>query len=180
MDFEALANEHEDAVYRQLVRACGNREDAEDVLIEALLKAYRSLDRLRESKAFRSWLAQIGRRVCWQLKEREALLPLMQLSAMEEEGAELSADGPSVEMQAARNQMKALLQRAIESLPGAEREVYVLRDVEELGGEETALKLNITQAAMKSRLHRARANMRRYMDAALVPSINTTTDSRQS
>ena len=117
MDFEALVNEHKNAVYRQLVRACGNREDAEDVLIEALLKAYRSLDQLRESKAFRSWLAQIGRRVCWQLKQREALLPLMQLSAMEEEGAELSAERPSVEMQAAGNQMKALLQRAIESLP---------------------------------------------------------------
>jgi len=180
MDFEALVNEHKNAVYRQLVRACGNREDAEDVLIEALLKAYRSLDQLRESKAFRSWLAQIGRRVCWQLKQREALLPLMQLSAMEEEGAELSAEPPSVEMQAARNQMKALLQRAIAALPQSEREVYVLRDVEELGGEETAEKLNITLAAMKSRLHRARASMRRYMDAALVPPINTTADSRQS
>ncbi|MGO9520477.1 MAG: RNA polymerase sigma factor [Candidatus Korobacteraceae bacterium] len=170
MDFEALANEHKDAVYRQLIRACGNREDAEDVLIEALLKAYRSLDRLRESKAFRSWLAQIGRRVCWQLKEREALLPVMQLSVMEEEGAQFPAGHPSVEMNAARNQMKALLQRAIESLPETEREVYVLRDVEELGGEETATKLNITQAAMKSRLHRARANVRRYLDAALIPA----------
>jgi len=173
MDFEALANEHKDAVYRQLFRACGNREDAEDVLIEALLKAYRSLDQLRESQAFRSWLAQIGRRVCWQLKEREALLPVMQLSAMEEEGAQLAADGPSVEMDAARNQMKALLQRAIESLPDAERKVYELRDVEELGGEETAAKLAITSAAMKSRLHRARANIRRHMDEALAPSART-------
>ena len=43
MDFEALANEHKNAVYRQMIRACGNREDAEDVLIEALLKAYRNL-----------------------------------------------------------------------------------------------------------------------------------------
>jgi RNA polymerase sigma-70 factor, ECF subfamily len=178
MDFEALANEHKDAVYRQMVRACGNREDAEDVLIEALLKAYRSLGQLRESKAFRSWLAQIGRRVCWQLKKREALLPIIQLSTMEEEGAELAADRPSVESQAARNQMKALLQRAIDSLPKVEREVYWLRDVEELGGDETALKLNITLAAEKSRLHRARANLRRYMDAALVPSKNITADSR--
>jgi len=172
MDFEALANEHKDAVYRQLVRACGNREDAEDVLIEALLNAYRSLDDLRESNAFRAWLAQIGRRVCWQMKKREALLPVMQLSAMEEEGKQLSAGGPSVEMDAARNQMKALLQRAISSLPDAERQVYELRDVEELGGEETAAKLNITLAAMKSRLHRARASIRRYMDAALDSAAN--------
>jgi RNA polymerase sigma-70 factor (ECF subfamily) len=173
MDFEALANQHKDAVYRQLFRACGNREDAEDVLIEALLKAYRSLDQLRESQAFRSWLAQIGRRVCWQLKEREALLPIVQLSAMEDEGSQLTADGPSLEMDAARNQMKALLHRAIQSLPDAEREVYELRDVEELGGEETAAKLDISLAAMKSRLHRARTNIRRYMDTALAPSTHT-------
>ncbi len=92
MNFEALANEHRDAVYRQLIRACGNREDAEDVLIEALLKAYRNLGQLRDSDAFRVWLAQIGRRVCWQLKQREALLPIMQLSAMESEGFELRSD----------------------------------------------------------------------------------------
>jgi RNA polymerase sigma-70 factor, ECF subfamily len=173
MDFEALANEHKDAVYRQLIRACGNREDAEDVLIEALLKAYRSLGQLRESTAFRAWLVQIGRRVCWQLKQREALLPLMQLSAMEEQGFELPADQSSVEMHAARNQMKALLARAIESLPETERQVYELRDMEDVRGDEAAARLNITQAAMKSRLHRARAHIRKYMDAALAPSANT-------
>jgi len=64
MNFEALANEHKDAVYRQMIRACGSREDAEDVLVEALLKAYRNLDQLRDSVALRSWLAQIARRVC--------------------------------------------------------------------------------------------------------------------
>ncbi len=79
VDFDALAREHQDAVYRQMIRVCGNREDAEDVLIEALLKAYRHLDQLRESAAFRAWLARNAKRVCWQLKERESLLPLLQL-----------------------------------------------------------------------------------------------------
>ena len=94
----------------------------------------------------------------------------MQLSAMEDGGMQVAADQPSVEANAARNQMKALLQRAIESLPETERRVYELRDVEELGGAETAAELHISPAAMKSRLHRARANIRRYMDAALNPS----------
>ena len=48
MDFEALVNEHKDAVYRQMVRTCENREDAEDVLIEALMRAYQQLDQLQE------------------------------------------------------------------------------------------------------------------------------------
>ena len=171
MDFEELANRHKDAVYRQLVRACGNREDAEDVLIEALLKAYRNLDQLQESEAFRAWLAQIGRRVCWQLKQREALLPILQLSALEGDGGmQLASKEESAETNAARGQMKALLQRAIESLPAAEREVYGFRDIKELSGEETAARLNISLAAMKARLHRARTNLRRYLDGVLVPA----------
>jgi RNA polymerase sigma-70 factor (ECF subfamily) len=53
MDFEALANEHKDSVYRQMIRVCGNREDAEDVLVEALMTAYRHLGQLRDLVAFR-------------------------------------------------------------------------------------------------------------------------------
>lgn len=170
MDFEYLANQHKDSVYRQLMRACGNREDAEDVLIEALLKAYRNLDQLQDSGAFRAWLAQIGRRVCWQLKQREALLPILQLSTLEDDGLELAASGESAETHVAREQMKSLLQQAINSLPEREREVYELRDINELGGEETAARLNISLVAMKSRLHRARTNLRRYLDEKLVPA----------
>jgi len=167
MEFEALANEHKDAVYRQLIRVCGNREDAEDVLIEALLKAYRSFEQLREASAFRSWLAQIGRRVCWQLKQREALLPIMQLSAMEAQGAELESGDDAPDVQTAKRQMKQLLLNAVASLPAAERAVYELRDLEEASGEETAARLRISLAAVKSRLHRARARVRNYIDDAL-------------
>src|ERR1035438_5677629 len=102
VDFDALAKQHKDAVYRQMMRVCGNREDAEDVLIEALLKAFRHLDQLRESDAFRAWLAQIAKRVCWQLKERESLLPLLQ---------------------------QQLLNEAIDVLPALYRPVYELCDV---------------------------------------------------
>jgi RNA polymerase sigma-70 factor (ECF subfamily) len=170
MDFEDLANQHKDAVYRQLMRACGNREDAEDVLIEALLKAYRNLEQLQEAGAFRAWLAQIGRRVCWQLKQREALLPILQLSALEEDGMQLVSKQESAETGVAREQMKSLLRRAIESLPDKESEVYELRDIQEVSGEETAGRLKISQAAMKSRLFRARTNLRRYLDEALIPA----------
>jgi len=170
MDFEGLANQHKDAVYRQLMRACGNREDAEDVLIEALLKAYRNVDQLQDAAAFRTWLAQIGRRVCWQLKQRDALMPILQLSSLEGEGVEMASKRDSAETEVAREQMKSLLHRAIDALPPREREVYQLRDIEELGGEETASKLNISVAAMKSRLHRARANLRTSLDVMLVPA----------
>jgi len=150
------------------VRVCGNREDAEDVLVEALLKAYRNMEKLRDSSAFRAWLAQIARRVCWQLKEREALLPLMQLSEMEEEGREIASNEPAPEAQAAAREMKKILAEAMATLPEEYREVYELRDIQKQSGEEVSRKLCISQAAMKSRLHRARELLREKLDAALM------------
>jgi RNA polymerase sigma-70 factor (ECF subfamily) len=167
MDFDALATAHKDAVYRQLIKVCGNREDAEDVLVEALLKAYRSLGQLREQTAFRAWLAQIGRRVCWQLKERQALEPVLQLSAMEAVGREAVDPSPSPEAMLVRQRLHELLQGAVDSLPEAYRDVYVLRDLEGHVGEDVARRLGISLAAQKSRLHRARAHVRAQLDREL-------------
>lgn len=168
MNFDTLANQHKDAVYRQMIRICGNREDAEDVLIEALLKAYRSLDELREIAAFRPWLVRIASRVCWQLKRREALLPLVQLSMLEDEGRQIAQGGDPVDAQLAARQTKAILAQAVAGLPPAYREVYQLRDFEELSGEEVAGRLGISLPAMKSRLNRARALVREHLDKALL------------
>jgi RNA polymerase sigma-70 factor, ECF subfamily len=168
VNFEALADEHKDAVYRQMIRVCGNREDAEDVLVEALLKAYRHLDQLRDVVAFRSWLARIAKRVCWQLKARESLLPLLQLSALEDEGREISSGEPSVEQQVALRQMKDLLWEAVRKLPPEYRAVYEMRDLQEISGEDVAGQLGISLAAMKSRLHRGRELVRQHLDAALL------------
>ena len=168
VDFDALAKQHKDAVYRQMIRVCGNREDAEDVLIEALLKAYRHLDQLRESEAFRAWLAQIAKRVCWQLKERESLSPLLQLSMLEDEGRELPGTEPPPDVQLARQEMKQLLNEAMNALPALYRPVYQLCDVEDLRGDEVAQRLHISLAAMRSRLHRARDLVRNHLDAALI------------
>lgn len=167
MDFEALANEHKDAIYRQMLRVCGNREDAEDVLIEALLKAYCSMGQLRDSASFRAWLAQIARRVCWQLKEHESLLPLLQLSELEADGLDLRDLAAAPEELAAAAQMRQLLRNAVATLKPEFRAVYELRDIDELPGEEVAVRLGLSLRAMKSRLHRARSLLREHMEAAL-------------
>lgn len=171
MNFEALANEHKDAVYRQMIRACGNREDAEDVLIEALLKAYRHMDQLRDAVAFRSWLAQIAKRVCWHMKKRESLLPLLQLSSLEAEGKQISDNNLAMDAQLVSREMKQLLNQAVENLPASYRTVYQLRDIEQLPGEEVARRLGISLAAMKSRLHRARELLREDLDAVLTRRV---------
>jgi RNA polymerase sigma-70 factor (ECF subfamily) len=168
VNFETLVNQHKDAVYRQMVRVCGNHADAEDVLIEALLKAYRHLDQLQDSGAFRAWLAKIASRICWQLRKRELLMPLLQLSSLEEEGREISGHEPAVDVQMELAQMKALLLAAISNLPDPFRAVYEMRDLLDLPGDEVAHKLGISIAAMKSRLHRARALIREHLDGELL------------
>src|SRR5579862_5515000 len=117
-----------------MLRVCGNREDAEDVLIEALLKAYCSMDQLRHPASFRAWLAQIARRVCWQLKEHEALMPLLQLSELEDAGVELRDGGAAPEELAAAAQMRQMLRDGVAGLKPEMRAVYELRDLEELPG----------------------------------------------
>ena len=175
-DFDELARRHKDAVYRQMVRVCGNREDAEDVLIEALLKAYRNLEALTAREAFRTWLARIASRVCWQLRRRQALLPLLQLSALEDVGADVADPSPSVESQAGSAQLRQILHTALDSLPPAYREVYELRAIDELSGEETARRLGLSLPAMKSRWHRARNLLRARLDSALASTPLTSTD----
>jgi RNA polymerase sigma-70 factor, ECF subfamily len=170
MDFEKLANQHKDAVYRQMLRVCGNREDAEDVLVEALLNAYRHLDQLRDVQAFRSWMVTIGKRVCWQLKEREALLPITQLSSLEADGGEIASHETGPESQAAVWQMKEMLERVLNSLQPEYREVYELRDLRDIPGEEVARRLDISLSAMKSRLHRARALVRNGINKEIMPT----------
>jgi len=171
LDFESLIHEHKDAVYRHLIRVCGNREDAEDALIESLLKAHSHLDQLRNANAFRGWLRQIAKRTCWQIKRRDALLPILQLSSLEDGGFSLEAEGPTPEQELAQQEMKIMLVQAITALPVAYRRVYELRDLEGLSGEETSQRLKIKREAMKTRLHRARQMVRQHLDRALLNSI---------
>jgi RNA polymerase sigma-70 factor (ECF subfamily) len=165
LDFEELVNEHKDAVYRQMVRVCHNEQDAEDVLVEALLRAYRGLDQLRDSGHFRAWLAMIGRRVCWRLKARERLRPLLELSDAEPDPQ------PLPDEQAISRQMRDLLEQAIQSMPVEFQAIYRLRDIQGLTGEEAAERLGITLANAKTRLHRARQMVREFLDHAVHSAV---------
>lgn len=167
MQFDRLVRQHKDAVYRQMVRMCGNQEDAEDVLAEALLKAYRALDQLGDEATFQAWLAIIARRTCGRLKRREALLPVLKLADIAEQGREPRDSAASPEQQALEAETKACLLEVIAQLPPAYRAVYERRDVLGLSANETAQELQLSVAAVKSRLHRARALVRAGVDQGL-------------
>ncbi|MCB0827030.1 MAG: RNA polymerase sigma factor [Fimbriimonadaceae bacterium] len=159
MNYEKLVEEHKDAVYRQMVRVCGNHDDAEDVLVEALIRAYKAMEQLEDEGAFRNWLTTIGKRVCIRLRHKEKLQPIMALAEVSDQ-----ADPNSPEPKFGMEELKSQLQTALDSMPEEMRTVYELRELEGLSGDETAERLDISLAAMKSRLHRARQHVREQLD----------------
>lgn len=161
--FDQLVVRHKDAVYRQMLRVCRNQADAEDVLQEALLNAFRAMAQLRDPAAFQAWLARIARNVCFRLRRREALRPLLDDSGREAIDA-VPAGEVSVESALVQQQMDRCVKDALLRVPDPYRKVLVLRDVEGLTGPEAAGALQITVPAVKSRLHRARALLRRELD----------------
>jgi RNA polymerase sigma-70 factor, ECF subfamily len=161
--FDQLVVRHKDAVYRQMLRVCRNQADAEDVLQEALLNAYRATAQLRDPAAFQAWLARIARNVCFRLRRREALRPLLDDAGREALDA-VPAGEASVESVLVQQQMDHCVKDALLRVPDGYREVLVLRDVEGLTGPEAAETLRISLPAVKSRLHRARALLRQELD----------------
>lgn len=167
MDFESLMREHKDVVYRQMLRVCGNREDAEDALSTALMKAYGALDSLEKEESFRPWLIQIGRRVCGRMKHKEHLRPVFELEGLEAAGLQLAASGPTPEEQALEDEMRACLLSSLEELPPLYKEAYELVDIQDSDLDTVASRLDITIAALKSRLHRARGLLREKVEHKL-------------
>jgi RNA polymerase sigma-70 factor (ECF subfamily) len=102
------------------------------------------------------------------LKQRESLQPLLQLSTVEDEVQQIASPEPSPELLLAKQQMKEWLLKAVDQLEPTYREVYVLREIEEMSGEEVAKRLGLSLAAMKTRLHRARESVREFLDESLV------------
>ena len=167
MEFDTLVRRHKDAVYRQMVRMCGNPDDAEDVLAESLLNAFKAIHQLSDPEAFQGWLAIIARRTCGRLRKREQLHPVLQLSTLQEFGFDPAGHTGMPEQELIEAETKSCIIRVMATMPGIYRDVYERRDVQGLSARETADALGITEAAVKSRLHRARAFVRGQLDESL-------------
>lgn len=165
MDFDREVARHKDAVYRQMVRVCGNVEDAEDALAVALVKAFRASGQLSDPASFRAWLTMIGKRVCIRMKSSKGIKP-ESLHAMEEIGLDVPSGEPTQQERMEIKETHECVIGAFETLPEIYKDVYRLREIEGHSAEEVAKRLRITVAAVKSRLHRAREHVRQRLDSA--------------
>ena len=138
---------------------CGQREDAEEVAQETLLKVFESFDQLREPERVRPWVFRIARNACLMKRRKSVFAPAQELSldalmpAVHEHGDHVHieiADWTALpEDQLLRAELKSALDRAIAELPDTYRAVVLLRDVEELSTEETAQILDVNADLVK-------------------------------
>ena len=148
---------HYERLRRIGVRACGDQLDAEDAVQEAFIKLARRPDVQRDRGAL-SWLMTTVRNTCLRILRRWRFLR----SAPGEVGVAdtVAASGSTPEESLDRWRLIHRLHRLIAALPRDQREVLILRDIEGQPAGQVCASLGLTEAAMKSRLHRARGQLR--------------------
>lgn len=153
--FGALVTRHQAHVFRLAHLLTRSREEAEDVLQQTFLAAWRARHTFRGDASVRTWLLTIARNTAFARRQQVSREPLDPTS-VDDLGLRAGWGGPTPEEQAMTTERAALFAVAFARLPAEDREILTLRDLDGLSGEETASVLGVTVAAMKSRLHRAR------------------------
>src|SRR5450432_2185135 len=163
--FEELVKRYDRNVFRIAQHITQNREDAEDVVQDAFLKAYQNLKNFQEQSKFYTWLVRIAvNEALMRLRRRrpERMVSLDEEVKTEEDSLprEIADWSPNPEQQYNQAELREILSKTIQGLPPGFRTVFVLRDVEGLSTEETAAALELSVPAVKSRLLRARLQLR--------------------
>ncbi len=172
--FGAITQRCNERQFRLPPGVLGDDNEAEDVLQEAYVRAFAALPGYRAESSVATWLAAITlNEARGRLRRRRRLVDL----ALVDEHPRLLINppaDPSPEARAARAVARGLLARAIDALPTEFRLVFMLREVDGCSVAETAATLAIKPPTVRTRLHRARALLRRALDATLADAITET------
>ena len=167
--FEQLVKRYDRNVFRIAQHITHSREDAEDVVQEAFLKAYSNLEQFQGQSKFYTWLVRIAvNEALMKLRRRrpERFVSLDEDVKTEDDSLprEVADWSPNPEQLYNQSELRDILSRTIQGLPPTFRTVFVLRDVEGLSTEETAEALDLSVPAVKSRLLRARLQLRERLN----------------
>ena len=163
--FSELVERYERKIFRLAKHITQNDEDAEDVLQESFLKAYTHLDSFQGDSKFYTWLVRIAVNEALMKLRKRKTDRTVSLDEPQDTGEDLVAREIAVwdddpEKKYSREELADILDKAVDSLKPSFRTVFVLRDIEELSTEDTAETLGISVPAVKSRLLRARLQLR--------------------
>jgi len=171
--FEQLVAEYGDRVYGIALRVTGSPSDAEDVMQESLLKTYQHVNRISDPGAFRTWLYTTVRNACLMKRRRHVGEPATFVSLEQHDDgpvgrslAGLADNSRPADQRLIDNWMDGRLRDALKTLPASYRMIVVMREMEGLSTKEVADITGLSEANVKTRLHRARLMLRRRLEAA--------------
>src|SRR5689334_1215845 len=163
--FAELVRRYEGKIFRLAQHITQNREDAEDVLQETFMKAYEHLDQFKGDSKFYTWIVRIAVNQALMKLRRRKTDKSVSIDDTIDTGEdtvvrEIAAWDENPEQRFSREEIGTIMDGAIQGLDPIYRSVFVLRDIEELSTEETADALGLSVPAVKSRLLRARLQLR--------------------
>ncbi|MGH9480561.1 MAG: sigma-70 family RNA polymerase sigma factor [Terriglobales bacterium] len=162
--FETIVQRYEHRIFRLAQRLMSNTADAEDVLQETFLKVFAKLEQFQQQSRLYTWIVRIAvNEALMKLRQRRGNMVSLDEEIPTEDGPverEIADWHPNPEEQYQSSALAAILQRGLDSLSLPYRVVFQLRDVDELSTLETAEALGLTESAVKSRLLRARLQLR--------------------
>jgi len=163
--FEQLIRQYDRQIFRIARHITQNKEDAEDIVQDTFLKAYQKLHQFQGNSKFYTWLVRIAvnESLMRLRKRRNSKTVSMDEDVQTEEGSvprDFADWTPDPEQQYGQGELGEILRKTIAGLPPGFRSVFTLRDVENLSTEETAEALGLSVPAVKSRLLRARLQLR--------------------
>jgi RNA polymerase sigma-70 factor (ECF subfamily) len=172
--FHELIRPYEKSLYFAALSLLRNVEDAEDAVQEAVLKAYKALSKFRSESKLSTWLASIVLNEARGRLRHDRIVAFQSIDEAPDPEEEFTpaviADWREVPLDTLeRKEIRELIQDAIRSLPEMYREVFVMRDVQDLSIAETAAATGITEGLVKVRLLRARLMMQK----CLAPKLQT-------
>jgi RNA polymerase sigma-70 factor (ECF subfamily) len=162
--FEILMRRHNQQIYRAARAIVKNETEVEDVMQQAYINAYLHLDQFEERSQFSTWLTRIAVNEAIGRREKTRAAQLINERLEENRGKVVdtfTSSQPSPEHQAYARELQRVLEEAVDELPDGYRAVFMLRDIEGLSTSETGEGLGLGDEAVKTRLHRARAMIRR-------------------
>ena len=177
--FRVIVQRYNRRLYRIARGVVRDDGEAEDVVQEAYVRAYSHLGQFRGDSRLATWLTRIVlNEALGRLRRRRPTEELDVLDQIPQESRVVMFPGVNSmsdpETAAQRAEVRRLLERAIDELPGPFRLVFIMRDIDEMSIEETAAQLDIRPATVKTRLHRARRLLRKHLDERLAPVLKDT------
>jgi RNA polymerase sigma-70 factor, ECF subfamily len=168
---EQLLMKAQEVAYRFSYTVCGGPSEAEDVMQDALVKTFRYINRIRDPRAFRTWLYRTVRNACLMKRRRRSgepqrVLSLDSVLPVDGDAGALDAaqHGHSPETLAINAALRRRLSRALRALPPSYRVIVFLREMEGLTTKEAAAVLKTSESNVKMRLHRARLFLRKELE----------------